>query len=201
MSSSILSRSLLALSGVIIFVAGPFHPSGDIAEMLAHPDWLWMHSLLVVGFVTLLIALIVWQRSTAHPARTALWLKLAIAATALQALEMVVHTAAYVDHAHLVAGASTPVLTTHLRMSMVFYPLFGTAMIGLIVAGVRDRTLGSTRIAWLGILGAIGHSLAPPLVVGLGLMEAAIGFPMLMLLALWVVFAAIWPARPAAHVS
>lgn len=192
---------MLALSGVLIVVAGPFHPSGDIAEMLAHPNWLWMHSMLVVGFVTLLIALIVWQRSTALPARTALWLKLAIVATALQALEMVVHTAAYVDHAHLVAGESTPVLTTHLRMSIVFYPLFGAAMIGLIVAGVRDRTLGSTRIAWLGILGAVGHSLAPPLAVGLGIMWAAIGFPMLILLGLWAVFASIWPARPAARVS
>jgi hypothetical protein len=196
MSSPVLWRSLLALSGVIIFVVGPFHPRGDtMADMLGHPDWLWMHASLLFGFILLLIGLIVLQRSTAHPARTATWLKLAIAATALQSIEMVMHTVAYLDHAHLVAGESTPILTTHLRMSIVLYPVFGAAMIGLIIAGVRDRTLGSPWIAWLGILGAAAHGLAAPLVVGLEIPGADALFPLLTALALWAVLAAVWPVR------
>lgn len=195
MSSHSVWRSFLALGGGIIFIAGPFHPAGTIAEMLGHANWLPMHAAMLVGFILLLIGLIVLHRSAAHPPSTAMWLKLAIAATALQCIETSIHTMAYLDHAHLVAGRSTPILTTHLWISVVLFPLVGAAMIGLIVAGVRDRTLGSRGIAWLGILGAAAHGLSAPLAVGLGILEAAILFPMLMALALWAVLAALWPVR------
>lgn len=196
MSSPVLWRWLFAVGGVVIFFAGPFHPSGTIAEMLGHPNWLPMHAAMLVGFILLLIGLIVLQRSAAHPVRTARWLSLAIAATALQCIETSIHTMAYLDHAHLVAGQSTPILTTHLWTSVVLFPLVGVAMIGLIVAGVGDRTLGSRGIAWLGIFGAAAHGLSAPLVVGLGILEAAVLFPMLMALALWAILAAVWPMRP-----
>lgn len=196
MNSPVLWRRFLAVGGAIIFIAGPFHPAGTIAEMLGHPNWLPMHSAMLVGFILLLIGLIVLNRSAAHPPRTARWLKLAIAATALQCIETSIHTLAYFDHAHLAEGQATPILTTHLWMSVVLFPLVGAAMIGLIVAGVRDRTLGSRGIAWLGILGATAHGLSAPLVVGFGILEAAVLFPMLMALALWAVLAAVWPPRP-----
>lgn len=201
MSYPILWRALFVLGGLILLGVGPFHPRGEtLAEMLGHPDWLWQHTGMLIGFLVLLMSLIVLRRSAALPARTALWLKRAIAATALQAFEMAVHAMAYVDHDHLVAGAPTPILTTHLWMSIVIYPLFGAAMIGLIVAGVRDRTLGSAWIAWLGILGATAHGLAAPLVVGLDV-PAHFLFALLTLFALWAVIAGLWPARPAAMAS
>jgi hypothetical protein len=64
-----------------------------------------------------------------------------------------------------------------------------------------DRTLGSPWIAWLGILGAAAHGLSAPLVVGLRINQAGILFPMLMLLAIWLALAAVWPRRaPAATI-
>jgi len=53
----------------------------------------------------------------------------AIGGVALEAVEMAFHTVAAVDHANLVAGRPTPVLTTHLWMAVAIYPLFGVAVI------------------------------------------------------------------------
>ncbi len=124
----------------------------------------------------------------------------AIWGTAFQILEMVVHTAAAVDHGRLVAGEPTPVLTTHLALSLVAYPAFGITVIGWILATARDRLAGSRWIAWLGVLGAVAHGAAPPLVVGLDVPGARVLFPMVMLFALWCVLAAFWP-RAAEAVS
>jgi hypothetical protein len=105
------------------------------------------------------------------------------------------HTVAAVDHVHVVAGAPTPILTTHLWMAVVVYPLFGLTMAGFILAGVRDRVLGSYWIAWIGVVGALAHGAAPPPVI-LGKVErASVLFPFLMLLALWLTLAALWPRR------
>ncbi len=85
--------------------------------------------------------------------------------TALQVIEMVMHTVSVVDHANLVAGRATPVLTTHLGLAVVFYPIFAVTIVGLILAGMRDRSLGSPWIGWLGILGVAAHGAAAPLVI------------------------------------
>ncbi|HST58701.1 MAG TPA: hypothetical protein VLK84_08440 [Longimicrobium sp.] len=191
-------RAPVLLGGVLIFLGGPRHPRGTMAEMLAHPDWVLAHTLVLGGFVALLAGLVLLRRGAAQPTRTAWWLRFAIAATTLQALEMVLHTAAVVDGAHLVAGHATPVLSTHLALSVVVYPLFGAGMIGLILAGARERSVGSAWIAWLGLIGATAHGLAAPLVVLSGDVRFAILFPGIVLLALWLVLAALWPARASA---
>jgi hypothetical protein len=78
---------------------------------------------------------------------------------------------------------------------VILNPVFAATIIGFIVATARDRTLASPWIAWLGILGAAAHGLSAPLVVGLRIYQARILFPMLLLLAIWLALAAVWPRR------
>lgn len=186
-------RFFFILSGLFLMAGGPLHPAGTTAEMLGHQDWVLSHALLLAGFVALLIGLILFSRRRSLSDRTRWWLRLATIGTALQAIEMVFHTAASVDHAKLLAGEPTPVLTTHLWLAVVFYPVFGVTFIGLVLAGVRDHTLGSRWIGRLGILGALGHGLAAPLVVMLGIEEAEFLFALLVLCALWLLLAGFWP--------
>jgi len=190
-------RPLFLLSGVLILVGGMNHPrGGGMVGMLAHPNWVWSHSLMLLGFLALAAGLILYRRAAAPlPDRTSRWLRLALYGTVLQAIEMAFHTVSVVDGEHLSAGHPTPVLTTHLVLAVILYPVFATTIIGFIVATARDRTLGSPWIAWLGILGAAAHGLSAPLVVGLRIGQAGILFPMLLLLAIWLALAAVWPRR------
>ena len=186
-------RAAFLLAGALILTGGPRHPSGTMAEMLGDPNWVPCHALVLAGFVALLGGLVLLRRGGTLPAHTAWWARVATWATVGQTVEMVLHTAAAVDHAHLVAGEPTPVLSTHLALATVAYPAFGAAVAGLVVAGARDRTLGSTWIAWLGVLGAAAHGVAPPL------LALGIGGPVrrlfwgLAVLALWLALAALWP--------
>ncbi len=192
-------RLFFLLCGLSILAGGPRHPGGTMAEMLAHPDWILSHSLQFAGFVSLLIGLLLYQRAVALPERTRRWTRWAVVGTVLQAVEMGFHTAAVVDQGKLIAGATTPILTTHIWLAVVLYPLFAVTIIGLIVAGARDRALGSAWIAWIGIVGALAHGAAAPLVAGLGLDQFRVLFPGVGLLAIWAVLAAVWPIRAAAR--
>ncbi len=188
-------RLFFALSALFILIGGPQHPGGSMAEMLAHPKWVPSHAWLLAGFLALLVGLILYQRGAALPERTRRWVRLAMFGTVLQAVEMAFHTAAVVDHANLMAGRATPVLTTHLWLAVIFYPIFGATIVGFIVATLRDRSLGSPWIGWLGILGALAHGASAPLVVLFKVQGARILFPLLMLLAFWQILAALWPVR------
>lgn len=188
-------RAAFAAAALFLLAGGPRHPDGTMAQMLADPEWVPSHALMLAGFVALAVGLVLYQRAAARRPRTRLWIRAALWGTVLQALEMAVHTAAVVDHHRLVSGSATPVLTTHLWMSVVLYPLFAATMIGLIVATVRDGTLGSPWIAWIGIVGAVGHGLAAPLVAGLGMIQARVLFPLLAALGVWLLLVAVWPAR------
>src|ERR1043166_2583796 len=110
-------RILLIISGLLILIGGPMHPGGTMEQMLANPRWIPGHSLVLLGFVLFLAALGAFRNSKQLPSRTQNWLKLAIAGAVLQTIEMAFHTAAVVDHDHLAAGQSTPVLSTHLTLS------------------------------------------------------------------------------------
>ena len=97
------------------------------------------------------------------------------------------------------AGEPTPVLSAHLALAVVAYPLFAAAIVGLHPgdrprphAGLPlGRLAGDHRRRWR-------TAPAAPLVVALGLRQFGILFPMVMLLALWLVLAALWPPRRAA---
>lgn len=187
-------RLPLLAAGLLIVLAPP-HPRGDLAQMMGHADWTPGHSMFTAGLVALVAALLLFRRGGAVPARTARWLRYATAAAVLQALEMAVHTASVVDHGNLVAGRPTPVLTTHLAMAVVVYPLFAAGMIGLMVAGARDGVLGSWWIAWIGIVGVAAHGIAAPLVIVGGMGGISFLFAGFVVLGLWFVLASLWPVR------
>jgi hypothetical protein len=188
-------RVCFIVSALFLIAGGPQHPSGEMHEMLANPKWVPAHSLMLAGFAALLIGLLLYRQAMSLPATTQKWVRFAIIGTVLQTIEMAMHTAAVVDHDHLVAGQSTPVLTTHLWLAVFFYPIFALSIIGFIIAGMRDKVIGSPWIGWLGIVGALAHGAAPPLVVALKIQGAAILFRFLILLALWLILTGLWPLR------
>jgi hypothetical protein len=188
-------RILFVAAALLLLAGGPQHPGGSMAEMLAHPMWVPAHALVTAGFAAMLIGLVRFRRSSALPERSSRWLRLALIGTSLQVLEMVFHTAASVDHANLMAGRSTPILTTHLFLAVICYPIFGATLVGFILAAARDRVLGSHWISWVGILGAVAHGASAPLVVAGGFAWARILFPMVLFVAIWLLLAAFWPIR------
>lgn len=188
-------RPFFVLSGALLLLGGRRHPRGPMVEMLAHPDWVPSHALLFAGFVALLLGLALLRRDRSISRRTRRWLRAAAVGAAVQAFEMAVHTVAYIDHVNLAAGNPTPVLTTHLRLALVAYPVFGLTMGGFVVVATRERALGSTWIAWLGVLGALAHGAAAPLAALVEGGWPSLLFPGLLLLAAWLVLTGIWP-RP-----
>ena len=188
-------RVCFIVSALFLIAGGPQHPSGELHEMLASPKWVPAHSLMLAGFAVLLIGLLLYRQATSLPPTTQKWLRFAIIGTVLQTIEMALHTAAVVDHDHLVSGQSTPVLTTHLWLAVFFYPIFALTIIGFITAGMRDKVIGSPWIGWLGIAGALAHGAAPPLVIALNIEGARVLFPFLLLFALWLILAGLWPVR------
>jgi nitrate reductase NapE component len=187
-------RIAFLLCAVFLAIGGPQHPRGTMAEMLASPRWVPAHATMLAGFMWLVAGLLFLMRQNL-PRTTGRWLRAAAVGAGLQVIEMALHTAAAVDHANLVAGRPTPVLTTHLALAVVIYPLFGVALIGFIVATAREHVLGSPWIAWIGILGAAGHGASAPLVVLFNVPGAGVLFPMLLLFALWLLLTAFWPTR------
>lgn len=194
-------RALFVLAGFLIVIGGMNHPRGTLAEMLAHSDWTWSHTVMLFGFLALLWGLVLFGRSTSPPPRTARWLRWAVIGTGLQVLEMAFHTVSVVDADHAAAGHFGPVLGTHLVLAVVLYPIFAATVVGLIVAGSRDRSLGTPWLAWLGIVGVVAHGIAPPLNVALPFLfdvripGAGLLFPMLLLFAAWLVATGLWPLR------
>jgi hypothetical protein len=186
-------RSLFAVAGVVIFIGGPMHPAGTMEEMLAHEDWFMAHALMTLAFGVMAAGLACFAREAAAP-RLARWTRYAIIGTVVQTLEMAVHTAASVDHANLVAGAATPVLTTHMWMAVFLSPLFGISVAGFIIAGVRDGAVGSRWIAWLGVIGVFAYGLGPAMTVGVGEGWRWL-FPAIMGLSIWLMLAAVWRVR------
>lgn len=185
--------------GVLILIGGPRHPRGSMLEMLSHPDWFMAHALVALGYAALLAGLVLFARSAANVPALRRWTTLAIAGTGLMTLEMAVHTAAMVDAGHLAAGHATPVLTTHLAMSVLFYPAFAITSALFMMAAARQRAIGSPAFAWVGVIGTLANGMAPILVGVFGLMQARILFIFVLGVALWMVLAALWPSRAAAR--
>jgi hypothetical protein len=192
-------RGLFLLAGALILVGGPQHPGGTMAEMLADPAWVPSHALMFGGFVALLAAVLLVGRHAALPAGARTWFKLAVLGLVLQSVEMAFHTAASVDAGNLVAGRATPILTAHLWMTPLFYPVFAVTFAGFVVAAARARAIGSPWIAWLGVAGALSHGAAGFLVPIFNLEWARSLFVGIVLLAFWAILAGVWPTHEAAQ--
>jgi alkylhydroperoxidase/carboxymuconolactone decarboxylase family protein YurZ len=188
-------RPLFILAGGLVLAGGPRHPGGTMAEMLGNPEWIPAHTLMLAGFLSLLLGLVAFSRDALTPTMRR-WARVAVAGAALQAVEMALHTAAALDHANLMAGRATPILSTHLALAVFAYPVFAASMIGFMVAGARDRAMGSSPwIVWIGVLGAFGHGIAAPLVVLTAVPWARSLFPAVIGLAIWLILAGLLPRR------
>jgi hypothetical protein len=191
-------RGWFVAGGLLYFAGGAQHPQGEMVEMLADPVWARGHATSLVGLICMTLGLLAFRRVRIQPAALDKWLRLGIVALALEAVEMAVHTAAYVDAAALAVGDATPVLTTHIWLATIIYPIFGIVFGGMVLAGVRTRALGSPWILPIGLVGAVAHGVVMPLSHGLGV-EAARGlFPIAAVtISLWFVLAGAWPTRRA----
>lgn len=196
MSNDRVWRVLLGLGGVTLAIGGPLHPRGDgMHAMLIDPNWFPSHAAQLVGYILIGLGVSRFRRVMPHTPAVQRWSGLAAVALVLQAFEMAVHLASKLDADKLGAGLATPILSTHLALATVIYPLFAIAMIGLVVTGARHRELGNPWMVWLGVLGLVGHGFAGLLVAGFGIEWATIGFPMAMFFAIWALMVSLMPSR------
>ena len=198
MNGVALWRPAFVAAAVLLIVGGPQHPGGTMVEMLGHPAWVRAHSLVLAGFVAFLVGLMAFRATPSLPESTRRWTRYALVGAVLQVVEMALHTAAVVDHGNLVAGESTPVLTTHLAASVIFYPAFSATVIGLIVVAARDGVLGAPRMSWLGVIGLAANGAAPVLILS-GIEDARYLFRLLMLFAVWLILSSVWGVRRTAE--
>ncbi len=192
-------RVMFVIAGVFYLAGGAQHPRGEMVEMLADPAWLPGHATSLAGLVAFVLGLVLFRRAHATSPSVDRWLRFGIVVTALEAVEMAVHTIAYVDAHALAGGHSTPVLTTHLWLATLIYPIFGVVMLGMIRAAQRERSLGSPWFNWIGMTGAVAHGIVMPVLMFLEYMPARVLFPIAALtLSLWFILAGLWPVRSVA---
>jgi hypothetical protein len=191
-------RILFAAGGVIMAAGGPLHPRGEtMHSMLIDPNWFPSHMAQWVGFGLMTLGMMRFRRVLPHSPAVRRWSGLAALGLALQTVEMAFHLASMVDAEKLAAGLATPVLSTHIVLALTIYPLLAILMSGLIVVAARTRELGTPLLAPLGIAGLVAQAIAVVLVAGFDMQAARIGFPMVMLFAIWTVVVSLMPSRTA----
>jgi hypothetical protein len=163
--------------------------------MLVNPSWFPSHMAQLVGYGLMTLGMMRFRRIMPHSLAVRRWSGLAALGLFLQTVEMAFHLASMVDADHLAAGLATPVLSIHIVLAVTIYPLLAILMGGLIIVAARTRELGNMWLAPIGIAGLIAQAVAVVLVVGLDMQAARIGFPMVMLFAIWTVVVSLMPSR------
>jgi len=179
-------RPLVGAAGLLTFLGGPLHPDSSdtaplqerMATMTADTvPWVIGHGLMTIGSALLVVALLVARRSGAWPPAAGV-LPFAVVATVVNTFELVLHTAAVLDHDALARGDWPPLSVTHLAASVVSYPLFGVAVI-LLAWRLMATWPGPLRpFAVVGILGGLANAAATPLAVLFDVDGASALFPL-----------------------
>lgn len=162
-------RIILVVSGLLIIAGGRMHPSAEaggslreeLAEMTADPSWIPGHTLVMLGTLGIVIALW-WARSLGVWSRTGRALTVAAVAMSLYAVETVFHLAAAVDADNLAHGHAAPVAFTHIGLSIVLYPLAGTALAWLGVSLNRTESGVRRVVPVLAVLAGTLHAISVP---------------------------------------
>ncbi len=194
-------RSLLGLAGVFLVIGGPLHPKSNpalsfeasTANMLADPHWPLSHGLMLAGELALVFALLGIKRRADLSLTLRRVVQVAFVASILGVVEMTFHLLALFDREALLAGTATPVLTAHLTLAALTYPIFGLSMAALAFVGARGRMVGGASIALLGIVGGIMDAASAPIVVLTHNQQFTWLFMGMAPLALWMCLAAVWP--------
>jgi hypothetical protein len=153
-------------------VGGSLHPhdakeslTDTLLGLLSSPAWGVSHVLIITGVVLVVLGLAGARRERLFPDQVRLWLTLAIVCWAISVVELVPHLLAGSEHHALEAGESTPMLTTHLTLSVVTGPLLGLSVAALAVAVARAaRTVPAWLLAVVGVLGGLVFGAAAPVV-------------------------------------
>lgn len=201
MTLETLWRPLLGLAGVLLLVGGPLHPQANLylsfnastANMLADAHWPLSHGLMLAGELALVFALLGIMRRAELSDTLRRVVTVAVVASMLGVVEMTFHFLAMFDRQALLDGAATPVLTTHLTLAVLTYPIFGLSMAALAFVGARGRMVGGASIAILGVVGGLMDAVSAPIVVLNRNQAFSWLFAGMAPLALWMCLAAIWP--------
>jgi hypothetical protein len=164
-------RIAFLVAGGCLLVGGPLHPRPDTllsfdestARMLANPGWGPSHALQLVAFAAMVVGAMALVGTPSTPLRVRQVARAVAAASVVATLEMTFHLAAMTEADALRAGASTPLVTTHMRLALVAYPAFGLTVAALAIAG--RRTLARIWLVPVGVVGGLTHAIAGPLVV------------------------------------
>jgi hypothetical protein len=172
-------RLALLASGLLMAAGGRMHPdaeatdslSQELATMTADESWVPGHTLIMVS-VLLLVAGLWAARSGrvwpgAHRAVTAA----AIAFTAY-AVETVFHLAAVADQPALAGGEIPPLTMAHLALSIVLYPVSGTALVLLGVYLISTERGVRRVVPVLAVLAGVLHAVSVPVTLVLPDAEA-----------------------------
>src|SRR5690349_5154636 len=164
--------ALLGIGGLVLAVGGQLHPH-DVQEtmtdtlvgLLSSPAWGASHLLIITGVVLVVVGLGGALRQRLFAQRVRPWLTVALVCWAVALVELVPHLLAGSEHHALEADEATPMLTTHLTLSVVTSPLLGLSTAALAVAVARAaRTWPSRLLAVAGVVGGVAFAAASPLV-------------------------------------
>lgn len=164
---------LLVFGGLLVFVGGGMHgdPAGpdlpirqNLATTMEAGGWVLGHAIMTVGAA--LIAGGVWiaRREAGWQLSRTLW-RVLVVAVALNAIELVVHTAVIVEKDGLLAGETGLLTAVHLAGLLIVYPLYGLAVAAVAAVRFRAAGIGHRAIAALGIVGGVCHAVSAPLAV------------------------------------
>jgi len=166
-------RLAVGIAGALTFAGGGMHPdSADgaslqegLAEMTAFTgEWVTGHGLMTAGSAMLVLGLLAVRRAGAWPAAARV-LPFALVATAVNTVELVLHTAAVTDHDRLAAGEWPPLTVAHLSAAVVAYPLFGVALVALAWRLLPTWAPPLRAVAAAGMVAGVANALAAPLTV------------------------------------
>ena len=163
---------LLGLGGLLTAVGGSLHPhdaqetlTDTLVGLLSSPAWGTSHLLILAGVLLVVAGLAGARRERLFPDQVRGWLTVAIVCWAIAVVELVPHLLAGSEHHALEAGEATPMLTTHLTLSVVTEPLLGLSIAALAVAVARAaHTVPASLLAVVGVVGGVVFGAAAPLV-------------------------------------
>lgn len=193
--------NLLALGGVLLFVAGVLHPHSmggallpSVVAMLSSPLWASAHWVSYVSIVLIILALwLLMDSSWADGSPTArAGIRLTIIGGLFMMVEFAVELAAKGALGALAAGNAVPMFHLFAVMHAAGWPTIGAGFIVMIL-GLRHGAPLVVRI--VGIIGALAMGLAGVLVAGFYLTSFGALFIGGDLLAIWIVWVGVQTAR------